>query len=184
MIVGTAGHIDHGKTSLVKALTGVDCDRLKEEKARGITLDLGYAYADDGRLGFVDVPGHERLVHNMLKMVVLDEADRMLDMGFRDDIQLILDATPKERQTLFPFANGRNGPEDLEPVTATVAKPTAFMNGFIVPVTVRMHRPNRRPTTNSISALPGRDSSTRIRSRSSGERSSHGSPRRPRRPPP
>ena len=66
MIVGTAGHIDHGKTTLVKALTGVDCDRLKEEKARGITLDLGYAYADAGRLGFVDVPGHERLVHNML----------------------------------------------------------------------------------------------------------------------
>ncbi|MGE0080468.1 MAG: selenocysteine-specific translation elongation factor [Thiohalomonadaceae bacterium] len=66
MIVGTAGHIDHGKTSLVRALTGVECDRLKEEKARGITLDLGYAYADDGRLGFVDVPGHERLVHNML----------------------------------------------------------------------------------------------------------------------
>ncbi|RIK85239.1 MAG: selenocysteine-specific translation elongation factor [Burkholderiales bacterium] len=66
MIVGTAGHIDHGKTTLVKALTGVDCDRFKEEKARGITLDLGYAYAEDGRLGFVDVPGHERLVRNML----------------------------------------------------------------------------------------------------------------------
>ena len=69
MIVGTAGHIDHGKTSLVKALTGVDADRLKEEKARGITLDLGYAYTPlpDGEvLGFIDVPGHERLVHNML----------------------------------------------------------------------------------------------------------------------
>ncbi len=66
MIIGTAGHIDHGKTTLVKALTGVDCDRLKEEKARGITLDLGYAYADGGKIGFVDVPGHERLVHNML----------------------------------------------------------------------------------------------------------------------
>jgi selenocysteine-specific elongation factor len=69
VIVGTAGHIDHGKTSLVKALTGVDADRLKEEKARGITLDLGYAYSPlpDGEvLGFIDVPGHERLVHNML----------------------------------------------------------------------------------------------------------------------
>ena len=69
MIIGTAGHIDHGKTSLVKALTGVDADRLPEERARGITLDLGYAYAPlpDGQvLGFVDVPGHERLVHNML----------------------------------------------------------------------------------------------------------------------
>jgi len=73
MIIGTAGHIDHGKTTLVKALTGIDCDRLKEEKARGITVDLGYAYAplggDDasaGRLGFIDVPGHEKLIHNML----------------------------------------------------------------------------------------------------------------------
>jgi selenocysteine-specific elongation factor len=69
MIVGTAGHIDHGKTTLVKALTGVDCDRLKEEKARGITLDLGYAYTpltDGGVLGFIDVPGHEKLIRNML----------------------------------------------------------------------------------------------------------------------
>ena len=69
MLVGTAGHIDHGKTTLVKALTGVDADRLPEEKARGITLDLGYAYtplADGSVLGFVDVPGHEKLIHNML----------------------------------------------------------------------------------------------------------------------
>ncbi|WP_395543535.1 selenocysteine-specific translation elongation factor [Neotabrizicola sp. sgz301269] len=69
MIVGTAGHIDHGKTALVKALTGVDADRLAEEKARGITIDLGFAYADLGGgavTGFVDVPGHERLVHTML----------------------------------------------------------------------------------------------------------------------
>ena len=69
MIVGTAGHIDHGKTTLVRALTGVDTDRLKEEKARGISIDLGFAYlpAPDGSvLGFVDVPGHEKFVHNML----------------------------------------------------------------------------------------------------------------------
>ncbi|GGF04994.1 selenocysteine-specific translation factor [Aliidongia dinghuensis] len=69
MIIGTAGHIDHGKTALVKALTGIDCDRLKEEKARGITIDLGFAYwpIEGGRvLGFVDVPGHERFVHTML----------------------------------------------------------------------------------------------------------------------
>ncbi len=64
MIIGTAGHVDHGKTALVKALTGVDTDRLAEEKRRGITIDLGYAYA--GELGFVDVPGHERFVHTML----------------------------------------------------------------------------------------------------------------------
>ena len=69
MIIGTAGHIDHGKTSLVHALTGVDTDRLKEEKARGISIDLGFAYlpAPDGSiLGFVDVPGHEKFVHNMV----------------------------------------------------------------------------------------------------------------------
>ncbi len=68
MIFGTAGHIDHGKSTLVKALTGVDPDRLQEEKARGITVDLGYAYTEiEGRrIGFVDVPGHERLVRNML----------------------------------------------------------------------------------------------------------------------
>ena len=73
IIVGTAGHIDHGKTALVKALTGIDADRLEEEKRRGITIDLGFAHMDlpgaDGEtlhLGFVDVPGHERFVRNML----------------------------------------------------------------------------------------------------------------------
>jgi len=73
IIVGTAGHIDHGKTSLVKALTGIDADRLQEEKRRGITIDLGFAHMNlstaDGdtlRLGFVDVPGHERFIRNML----------------------------------------------------------------------------------------------------------------------
>src|SRR5581483_3895962 len=67
-IVGTAGHIDHGKTSLVKALTGVDTDRLPEEKKRGITIDLGFAswFTDEYQIGFIDVPGHERFVKNML----------------------------------------------------------------------------------------------------------------------
>ncbi|MDX3808966.1 MAG: selenocysteine-specific translation elongation factor, partial [Bosea sp. (in: a-proteobacteria)] len=69
MIIGTAGHIDHGKTSLVKRLTGVDTDRLKEEKARGISITLGFAYwpqPDGSVIGFIDVPGHEKLVHTML----------------------------------------------------------------------------------------------------------------------
>jgi len=73
IIVGTAGHIDHGKTALVKALTGIDADRLEEEKRRGITIDLGFAHlelknekGETIRLGFVDVPGHERFVRNML----------------------------------------------------------------------------------------------------------------------
>ena len=73
IIIGTAGHIDHGKTALVKALTGIDADRLEEEKRRGITIDIGFAHLElpgtNGetlRLGFVDVPGHERFVRNML----------------------------------------------------------------------------------------------------------------------
>jgi len=69
LILGTAGHIDHGKTALVRALTGVDCDRLPEEKARGITIELGFAPLDlpsGRRLGIVDVPGHERLVRTMV----------------------------------------------------------------------------------------------------------------------
>jgi selenocysteine-specific elongation factor len=69
IIVGTAGHIDHGKSALVLALTGTDPDRLEEEKRRGITIDLGFAHLDLGegvRVGFIDVPGHERFVKNML----------------------------------------------------------------------------------------------------------------------
>ncbi len=69
VILGTAGHIDHGKTSLIKALTGIDTDRLKEEKKRGITIEPGFAYLDlpcGNRMGIVDVPGHERFIHNML----------------------------------------------------------------------------------------------------------------------
>jgi len=67
-ILGTAGHIDHGKTSLVRALTGTDTDRLPEEKKRGITIELGYAYLEVGgyRLGVVDVPGHEKFIRQML----------------------------------------------------------------------------------------------------------------------
>ncbi|MGH7478514.1 MAG: GTP-binding protein, partial [Candidatus Methylomirabilales bacterium] len=69
VIVGTAGHIDHGKTALVKALTGIDTDRLKEEKERGISIELGFAFLrlEEGiTLGVVDVPGHERFVKTML----------------------------------------------------------------------------------------------------------------------
>ncbi|HXH05746.1 MAG TPA: GTP-binding protein, partial [Vicinamibacterales bacterium] len=68
IVVGTAGHIDHGKSTLVRALTGIDPDRLKEEKERGITIDLGFAHCRIGEatVAFVDVPGHERFVKNML----------------------------------------------------------------------------------------------------------------------
>ena len=65
VIVGTAGHIDHGKTALVRALTGIDTDTLPEEKARGVTIDIGFAYWKD-HVTFIDVPGHERFVKNMV----------------------------------------------------------------------------------------------------------------------
>ena len=68
VLVGTAGHVDHGKTRLVEALTGIDCDRFAEEKRRGITIDIGFAHLEAGemQLGFVDIPGHERFLHNAL----------------------------------------------------------------------------------------------------------------------
>src|SRR5207245_8551110 len=69
VVLGTAGHIDHGKSSLVKALTGIDTDRLPEEKARGITIDLGFAFLEEAgglTIEIVDVPGHERFIRNML----------------------------------------------------------------------------------------------------------------------
>jgi len=86
MILATAGHIDHGKTALVKALTGIDADRLPEEKQRGLTIDLGFAYAtlpDGTELGFVDVPGHERFLPNMLAGVL--SIDRVLLIVAADD---------------------------------------------------------------------------------------------------
>jgi selenocysteine-specific elongation factor len=86
MILATAGHIDHGKTALVRALTGVDADRLPEEKQRGLTIDLGFAYTtlpDGSELGFVDVPGHERFLPNMLAGVLA--IDRVLLVVAADD---------------------------------------------------------------------------------------------------
>ena len=73
MIVTLAGHVDHGKTSLVRALTGIDTDRLEQEKQRGLTIDLGFAYMDDGSIGFVDVPGHHKFIHNMVAGVARNQ---------------------------------------------------------------------------------------------------------------
>ena len=80
MIIATAGHVDHGKTTLLQAITGVNADRLPEEKARGMTIDLGYAYwpQPDGRvLGFIDVPGHEKFLSNMLAGASQDDLDAL-----------------------------------------------------------------------------------------------------------
>src|SRR4051794_37266000 len=86
VVVGTAGHIDHGKTTLLRALTGIDADRLPEERRRGMTIDVGYAHLrlDDGtELDFVDVPGHDRLVGNML--VGAGEVDAAMLVVAADD---------------------------------------------------------------------------------------------------
>ncbi|MEO5885190.1 MAG: selenocysteine-specific translation elongation factor, partial [Candidatus Limnocylindrales bacterium] len=86
LVVGTAGHIDHGKTTLLRALTGIDADRLPEERRRGMTIDVGYAHleSDDGRaIDFVDVPGHDRLIGNML--VGAGEVDAALLVVAADD---------------------------------------------------------------------------------------------------
>src|SRR6476469_6963573 len=86
VVIGTAGHIDHGKTTLLRALTGIDADRLPEEQRRGMTIDVGYAHLDleDGSsLDFVDVPGHDRLVGNML--VGAGEIDAAMVVVAADD---------------------------------------------------------------------------------------------------
>ena len=86
MIVATAGHVDHGKTSLIKALTGVETDTLAEEKARGLTINLGYAYlpSSDGQvIGFIDVPGHHRFIKTMISGVT--GIDRALVIIAADD---------------------------------------------------------------------------------------------------
>ncbi|HWZ26674.1 MAG TPA: selenocysteine-specific translation elongation factor [Verrucomicrobiae bacterium] len=97
VIVGTAGHIDHGKSSLVEALTGTDPDRLAEEKRRGITIDLGFAFLEDAgiRFGFIDVPGHERFVSNMLAgaagidlMVLVIAADESIKPQTREHFDI------------------------------------------------------------------------------------------------
>src|SRR4030043_26903 len=109
VILGTAGHIDHGKSALVKALTGIDPDRLKEEKERGITIDLGFAdlsYPDGLTIGIVDVPGHERLVRNMLAegvAIVPVSSKTMFNMDLlKDEIRAVaLKVEPKPVKGLF-----------------------------------------------------------------------------------
>ncbi|WP_243040077.1 selenocysteine-specific translation elongation factor [Dyella sedimenti] len=134
MIVGTAGHIDHGKTALVKALTGVDTDRLKEEKARGITIDLGFAYlplADGAILGFVDVPGHERFVHTMvagasgidLALLVVAADDGVMPQTLEH--LAILDLLRVERGLVALTKADLATPERLAEVAAQIREATA-----------------------------------------------------------
>src|SRR5690606_7706016 len=107
MIVGTAGHIDHGKTTLVRALTGVDTDRLPEEKKRGISIELGYAFLDAPgceRIGFIDVPGHERLVPG--RVAVAGGIDCELRLVAADDVPMPQTREPLAVLSLLGIARG------------------------------------------------------------------------------
>ena len=130
VIVGTAGHIDHGKSSLVRALTGTDPDRWEEEKRRGITIDLGFASLDltgpnseQLRLGFVDVPGHERFVRNMLAGV-----------GGMDIVLFIISADegikPQTREH-FDICRLLSIPRGITVLTAVVSAARRFFVGSI-----------------------------------------------------
>ncbi len=130
MIIGTAGHIDHGKTTLVRALTGVDTDRLKEEKERGISIELGYAYAPlpgGGVLGIIDVPGHEKFVHTMAAgavgidhalLVVAADDGVMPQTREHLDIVLLLGV---QRASVALTKSDRVPPERLAQVRADIA---------------------------------------------------------------
>ncbi len=133
IIVGTAGHIDHGKTALVKALTGIDADRLEEEKRRGITIDLGFAHmdlptssGDTLHLGFVDVPGHERFVRNMLAgvggidlVLLVIAADESIKPQTREHFDILQLLGVKRGITVLTKSDGVD-PETLDVVRLEV----------------------------------------------------------------
>src|SRR5258706_8035441 len=144
-LVGTAGHIDHGKTALVKALTGIDADRLPEEKRRGITIDLGFAHAEwEGvRLSFVDVPGHERFVKNMLAgaggidaVLLVIAADESVMPQTRENFEIV--RLLGIRRGLIAVTKTDRVAEDLVAVTVSDARDLArgsfLENAPIVPV--------------------------------------------------
>jgi len=146
MIVATAGHIDHGKTALVKALTGVDADRLPEEKARGISIDIGFAYwttPGGATVGFVDVPGHEKFVRNMLAgvcgidlaMLVVAADDGVMPQT-REHLH-ILDLLGVNEGIAVITKADRADPRRLDQVTAEVKAllaPTALAAADVIPV--------------------------------------------------
>ena len=138
MIVATAGHIDHGKTLLVKALTGIDADRLPEEKQRGMTIDLGFAYhtlADGTVLGFVDVPGHERFIGNMLAGVT--GIDYALLVVAADDGPM---PQTREHLAILDLLGVRHGVVALTKIDrvepARVADVTAAITNILTPTTL------------------------------------------------
>src|SRR5215510_5432502 len=150
-LVGTAGHIDHGKTALVKALTGIDADRLPEEKRRGITIDLGFAHAEwEGvRLSFVDVPGHERFVRNMLAgaggidaVLLVVAADESVMPQTREHFEIVR-LLGIRRGVIAVTKIDRAAPELVEVTTSDVRDLVAgsFLQGAaVVPVSARTGR--------------------------------------------
>ena len=147
-LVGTAGHIDHGKTALVKALTGIDADRLPEEKRRGITIDLGFAHAEwEGvRVSFVDVPGHERFVKNMLAgaggidaVLLVVAADESVMPQTREHFEIV--RMLGIRKGLIAVTKTDRVAEDLVAVTVSDARDLArgsfLEDAPIVPVSAR-----------------------------------------------
>jgi selenocysteine-specific elongation factor len=174
-VIGTA-HIDHGKTSLVRALTGVDTDRLKEEKARGISIDLGFAYlpAPDGSvLGFVDVPGHEKFVHNMLAgatgidfVLLVIAADDGVMPQTREHLAIV-DLLGIDRGLVALTKADLVAPPQLAKVSAEIAQflqGTSLEGAEIVPVST--------VTGDGIDALRDRlfDAARTIRARAASER--------------
>ncbi len=175
-VVGTAGHIDHGKTSLVRALTGIDTDRLPEEKRRGITIDLGFAswFTDEYQIGFVDVPGHERFVKNMLagiggidSVLLVVAADESIKpqtrehfaicrlLGIASGVVAITKSDLVERDIL-----------ELVRLEAEELVAGSFLEGkAIVPVSSTTGAgldDLRRAILDSVSAVGDRDASTRV----------------------
>lgn len=149
MIIGTAGHIDHGKSSLVRALTGTDPDRLKEEKQRGITIDLGYAYwpREGGDIvGFVDVPGHEALIHNMLAgatgidfVLLVVAADDGVMPQTREHLAILNLLGLKRGLVALTKADlaGEDRRRQVGDEIRAVLAPTALADAAIIPVSVQ-----------------------------------------------
>jgi len=147
-IVGTAGHIDHGKTALVRALTGIDADRLPEEKARGITIDLGFAHLSrgDARIGFVDVPGHERFVRNMLAgaggidaILLVVAADEGIKPQTREHFAIAQSYRPKRQERLITLQRIAPPLSDAA-IRRSQDQKTAFLDPLIQSTRGTFHR--------------------------------------------
>ena len=171
VIVGTAGHIDHGKTSLVLALTGIDCDRWAEEKARGITIDLGFAHLTEGDLqvGFVDVPGHERFLHNALAglggirvMLLVVAADEGVKPQTREHLAVCsLLGIPAGLVALTKADLVAAGPPGARPARGRGAASRHPVRGRARPPRLQHHRRRASPSSRRRSSISRRSTPRR-----------------------